>query len=43
MIGENHRNEANMKVIYEADDGTRFTNALDCEDYEWKLKHPWNK
>lgn len=28
-----------MKVIYEADDGTRFTNAVDCEDYEWKLKH----
>ncbi len=29
-----------MKVIYEAEDGTRFTNAVDCEDYEWKLKHP---
>lgn len=29
-----------MKVVYEADDGTRFDNAVDCEDYEWKLKHP---
>ena len=30
----------NMKVVYEADDGTRFDYAVDCKDYEWKLKHP---
>lgn len=26
-----------MKVVYEADDGTRFDYAVDCKDYEWKL------
>lgn len=31
-----------MKVIYISDDGKIFDNEIDCEDYEWKLKHPLN-
>lgn len=30
-----------MKVIYIADDGKEFDNKFDCEDYEWKLAHPY--
>ena len=29
-----------MRIIYIADDGTEFDDEIDCENYEWKLKHP---
>lgn len=29
-----------MRVIYVADDGTEFSDEFECEDYEWKIKHP---
>jgi hypothetical protein len=29
-----------MRTIYIADDGTQFDDEYDCQDYEWKLKHP---
>lgn len=29
-----------MKVIYRADDGREFEDEFECEDYEWKMKHP---
>ena len=32
-----------MKIIYIADDGKEFDNEFDCEDYEWKLNHPYLK
>ena len=32
-----------MKILYQADDGTRFDNEWDCEDYENKLNHPYLK
>ena len=32
-----------MKNLYQADDGTRFDNEWDCEDYENKLNHPYLK
>lgn len=28
-----------MKVIYEADDGTRFDDRWECEEYEWEQQH----
>ena len=28
-----------MKIIYEADDGTRFDNRFDCEFYEESKRH----
>lgn len=28
-----------MKAIYIADDGTKFDDEWDCEDYEWRQKH----
>ena len=30
-----------MRVVYIADDGKEFTDKYDCEDYEWKLNHPY--
>ena len=30
-----------MKVIYIADDGKFFDDEFECEDYEWKLNHPY--
>ena len=30
-----------MKILYIADDGTEFDNKFDCEDYEFKLDHPF--
>lgn len=32
-----------MYTIYIAEDGTPFKNAFECEDYEWKLNHPFLK
>lgn len=32
-----------MKTIYIADDGTKFDDQYDCEDYEWRLNHPYLK
>ena len=29
-----------MKIIYVADDEKEFDNEFDCQEYEWKLKHP---
>lgn len=28
-----------MKTVYIADDGKEFTDAFECEDYEWMLHH----
>lgn len=28
-----------MRVVYVADDGTEFTDELECEHYEWCLNH----
>lgn len=30
-----------MRVVYIADDGKEFDDKYDCEDYEWKLYHPY--
>lgn len=30
-----------MKILYVADDGKEFYNEFECEDYEWKLHHPY--
>lgn len=29
-----------MKIVYIADDGTKFDDQFDCKDYEWRLNHP---
>ena len=30
-----------MKTIYIADDGKEFDDEYECEEYEWRLKHPY--
>lgn len=30
-----------MKIIYISDDGKVFEDRCECEDYEWKLAHPY--
>ena len=29
-----------MRVVYIADDGTKFDDEFECTDYEWKQSHP---
>jgi len=29
-----------METVFKAKDGTFFTDAFECHDYEWKLEHP---
>lgn len=29
-----------MRAIYEADDGTQFSDKFECIHYEWKIYHP---
>ena len=28
-----------MRVVYIAEDGKKFDDEFECQDYEWKLKH----
>lgn len=32
-----------MRIVYVSDDGIKFDDEFECQDYEWRMQHPYLK